>query len=143
MEIISRKDAKEKGLKRYYTGNPCVNSHITERYTSSENCVQCASNRNKNYQENGYYRNYHYTRRYGISLKEYENLLEKQNGVCAICKAPNTDRRRYPYLHVDHCHSTGKVRGLLCPVCNKALGLFRDNTKILQRAINYITNKED
>jgi hypothetical protein len=72
--------------------------------------------------------------RYGITKEQYEQMLEAQNGGCAICKSPS----KGGVLHVDHCHASGVVRGLLCPECNKALGLFRDSTDALLRAIQYL-----
>lgn len=61
-------------------------------------------------------------RKFGITQKEYEILLKKQKGVCAICGSkPDT---RWQILAVDHDHNTGKVRGLLCMVCNTMLGRF-------------------
>lgn len=59
--------------------------------------------------------------RYGVTREEYETLLNKQNGVCAICGGVNSDGRR---LHVDHDHDSGAVRGLLCVVCNMQLGVL-------------------
>jgi hypothetical protein len=67
---------------------------------------------------------------YGISLAEYNRMLSKQGGCCTIC-----DRK--VVLHVDHNHVTGKVRGLLCGKCNRALGLFQDSPKLLRRALAY------
>ena len=73
-------------------------------------------------------------RQYGISIEEYDALRESQRGACAICGAtPVTN------LHVDHDHTTGKVRGLLCRACNTALGMFQDDASILGKAIDYIT----
>lgn len=67
----------------------------------------------------------------------YETLFEQQRGVCAICEQPQT-LGRYLTLCVDHCHATGKIRGLLCTRCNRGLGLFKDNTVSLRNAINYL-----
>lgn len=64
----------------------------------------------------------------------YVYLFDKQNGICAICGSPPSDKR----LAVDHCHTTGKIRGLLCSSCNCALGLFKDNTELLDRAAGYL-----
>lgn len=78
---------------------------------------------------------------YGITLAQYEQMLEQQNNVCAICKLPEMSLssdggpRMMP---VDHCHTTGKVRGLLCTACNRALGLFKENKTTLGRAIKYL-----
>lgn len=79
---------------------------------------------------------------YNITIEEYDQMLQKQNYVCAICKRPErrkearTDAIRR--LAVDHCHKTNKVRGLLCSDCNTAIGLFQDDVNILQEAIEYL-----
>lgn len=73
-------------------------------------------------------------RRYGLTIEERAALLEKQGGVCAICFCDDpTD--------VDHCHSTGKVRGILCRQCNTALGLFKDDTARLAQAVVYLNDR--
>lgn len=74
-------------------------------------------------------------RSYGISLEQYEEMLERQNGVCAVCERKCSV---HPNLSVDHDHVTGKVRGLLCNKCNTALGKLRHDPKILRRAIAYL-----
>lgn len=76
-------------------------------------------------------------RKYGISLDDYENLLAKQGGHCALCDKKPSDER-YGSLHVDHCHKTGRVRGLLCTNHNTALGTLGDDVEGLHRAINYL-----
>lgn len=73
-------------------------------------------------------------RKYGITVADYEQMLEKQCGVCKICNQHRDAQR----LAVDHCHKTGKVRGLLCSRCNKALGAFGDNPDRLASAIAYL-----
>lgn len=78
-------------------------------------------------------------KRGGSSL--YEKLLENQNGLCAICSQPEHSQR-YKTLSVDHCHTSDKIRGLLCSSCNRALGLFKDNVANLQNAINYLKTNE-
>jgi len=75
--------------------------------------------------------------RYGITLEQYEQLLDKQNGVCAICEKAETIKGK-SNLSIDHCHRTKKVRGLLCDSCNKGLGHFKDNTNLLDRAKSYL-----
>lgn len=76
-------------------------------------------------------------RTYGLTLTEYDKLLNKQNNCCAICKINKNNFKKN--LCVDHCHITGKVRGLLCTKCNKSIGLFKDNIEIINSAINYVT----
>lgn len=73
-------------------------------------------------------------RYYGITIDDYKNLLEKQGGVCAICS--NKDSKFS--LAVDHCHKTGKIRGLLCSRCNFSLGNFNDDIELMNKAIEYL-----
>ena len=79
-------------------------------------------------------------RQYGLSLNDWEQIFNKQNGLCAICDLPETSTNRgvLMRLSVDHCHSTGKVRGLLCSKCNKAIGLFGDRPDVLRNAAKYL-----
>jgi len=81
-----------------------------------------------------YIRDKEYQKRFGITLAEYNEMLIRQGGVCAICES-SPGRRR---LEVDHCHATGKVRGLLCEICNRALGHFQDSPKIFRSAAEYL-----
>lgn len=71
----------------------------------------------------------------GITLLQYEDMLKNQLSVCAICRHISQDSTP---LAVDHCHKTGKIRGLLCRPCNSALGFFRDNVENMQIAITYL-----
>lgn len=71
---------------------------------------------------------------YGISIEEYDSMLAAQASVCAIC-SKNPDKMR---LGVDHCHKTGRIRGLLCTNCNQALGKFKDSPALMLSAIQYI-----
>lgn len=75
--------------------------------------------------------------RYGITESEYESMWQSQQGLCAICKRPETESIR-GRLCIDHCHDTGIVRGLLCGFCNTGLGGFRDNVESLRSAITYL-----
>ena len=74
-------------------------------------------------------------RRYGMSTEDYDALLARQGGVCAICRQ-KSDRR----LAIDHCHVTNRVRGLLCHKCNVGLGNFGDDTDRMRMAIEYLEN---
>ncbi len=78
---------------------------------------------------------------YGIDLQDYGRMLESQNGVCAVCARPETQKQkgRVRALSVDHCHRTGKIRGLLCAGCNSGIGYFRDDPKIIASAIEYLS----
>lgn len=78
-------------------------------------------------------------RSFGITLEDFKAMEESQNALCAICGSPaeNTNYRNWR-LHVDHCHSCGEVRMLLCPTCNNGLGCFKDDLKLLEKAIEYL-----
>lgn len=75
---------------------------------------------------------------FNLTIEQYEKILQDQNGSCAICK--RTEPTGYGW-HVDHCHSTLKVRGLLCSKCNQGLGLFEDKINSLKEAIKYLENR--
>lgn len=84
-------------------------------------------------------------KQYGLSLEDYNNLLILQNSVCAICKKPETMTKKngtIQNLAVDHCHKTGKVRGLLCSKCNTGIGYFAEDRQIFLNAIEYLDNKK-
>ena len=73
---------------------------------------------------------------YGITLDDFHAMLDQQSGLCALCGRP--PRKREKRLRVDHDHTTGKVRGLLCNACNSALGLLQDSPDLLRKAADYI-----
>ena len=62
--------------------------------------------------------------RYGINQEDYDALFKKQGNVCAICKGITSPKGNKTTMYVDHCHTTGKVRGILCPKCNQFLGFL-------------------
>ena len=79
-------------------------------------------------------------RNYNITINEYNDLLAKQNYKCDVCKL-HRDEFKYD-LGVDHCHKTGKVRGLLCGNCNMSIGGLKDNKELLKSAIEYLVKYE-
>ena len=116
------KTGRKNGDERHYECKECTKKRVKERH-----CPET-------------YRKQHLKRTYGITLEEYDAMLEKQGGCCAIC---GTDKpgssRRNTYFSVDHCHTTGEVRGLLCHQCNTALGLIKDNPDTLTNMITYLS----
>jgi hypothetical protein len=78
---------------------------------------------------------------YGIGALEWLEIYTKQNGVCAICGSKgfvmNKDRHKR-LLVIDHCHDTGKVRGLLCHQCNQGIGMFKENLEFLKNAVKHV-----
>jgi hypothetical protein len=93
-------------------------------------------NRNKTYEEQRISR----IRMYGISVEDYERMLAEQDGGCHICgKKPEGKRA----LDIDHDHTTGKVRGLLCSNHNRALGLLNDDIKLMLRSVEYLVQSRE
>lgn len=89
-----------------------------------------------NYQKNNPHKLFEFqTRKYGITPEIYNELLQKQDKVCAICKQTCTYK---PRLSIDHSHETGKVRGLLCGNCNTGIGKFKDSKELMLNAIKYL-----
>lgn len=84
-------------------------------------------------------RNHSRLKRYGISPEQYQKMLDKQNGVCAICES-DTPGGGHNYLYIDHSHFDGTIRGLLCRDCNLLLGYAKDNKAILKSGIDYLKN---
>lgn len=80
-----------------------------------------------------------YLKKYGITLAQYEQLSEAQGGRCSICDQKPEGRGPAGKLHVDHCHATKRVRGLLCNNCNNGLGRFKHSAKFLERAAFYLS----
>ena len=80
---------------------------------------------------------------FNLTVKQYELMLKSQNGKCAICCQPETMKLngKIKRLSVDHCHRTGKVRGLLCNNCNTAIGKFNDDPELLRNAALYLEGK--
>ena len=102
-------------------------------------CKECDKKRVKENHDPVAYRNAELQRRYGITQQDYEVMIVEQNNQCAICNATEPGgRHNRGYFVVDHCHTTGKVRKLLCNNCNTALGLVGDNISTLQKMIEYL-----
>ena len=82
-------------------------------------------------------------KKYGITLIEYKALLERQGGVCAICRKPNHLLGGKQQLHVDHNHKTGKVRELLCHTCNTTLGKVNESLDVLFALVAYVLKHKE
>ncbi|MCK5015902.1 MAG: endonuclease VII domain-containing protein [Candidatus Peribacteraceae bacterium] len=81
---------------------------------------------------------------YGLSEQSLRNMMDSQRGCCAVCECSLISPGGWRVdMCIDHCHSTKEVRGLLCSKCNKALGLFGDNTDTLQSAIDYLKKHKE
>jgi hypothetical protein len=159
--FFNRKEALENKAITY-NGRPCKYCGGTERYSSTTSCVPCAkalAKENKRiYTKNNADKVNAYNRKrytnlsesekllrnrkqqlslYGLTMEQYNVMLIEQNGVCKICGKPEKSSSK-GVLSVDHDHSTGNVRGLLCDTCNRGLGHFYDNISLLYNAIEYL-----
>jgi hypothetical protein len=137
-EKITHSEAKEKGLKRYFTGVPCASGHLSERYTKTRCCVICNYEKATKYRQRPEvkekYRQKHYLKTYNMSLDDVNKATN-----CGICNISLVLKGyKDSSVCVDHDHNTGKVRGFLCNHCNRALGLFKDNPINLENAIKYL-----
>lgn len=131
----------DKRNKKWQLANPekykAVMKHQREkhktRYLAKQRQTYHATDPVTRYKKKTYYR----LRGYGLTQIQYDSIFLGQNGLCAICNKP-PDGERWKKLCIDHDHSTGQVRGLLCSTCNTALGKFQDSQELLQKAIDYL-----
>lgn len=93
-----------------------------------------------------YARAWNFRKKFGLTTESFEAMLAAQNGACAVCLERETHTYksgRIRELAVDHCHTTGKIRGALCRRCNQGLGSFNDDPEILRRAIAYLERHKE
>ena len=119
---------------------PCVDCAkegiLTKRKTTGKPALCATHRRARRSKRSAYTHDKHIMETYGISSEEYWLIYEAQGGVCYICRRARGIKKK---LSVDHCHSTGQVRGLLCTMCNKyILGHLRDDVEAAQRVIDYL-----
>ena len=139
-------EKQKEAIKRWKQNN----KHKLREYDRNRRAKEENKKATRQYRQTEKYKllekNSRYLKNYGISLDTYNDMLSNQHGVCAIChlpeKAKNNQGELKP-LAVDHCHTTGKVRGLLCHSCNVLLGRAYDNTVILASAIEYLKNSTE
>lgn len=105
----------------------------------NHSCKVCSNERRKSYLAKDPRRRKKYALRYnfGMTLEEFDALLEKQDGKCAICRRDPGSRS----LHVDHNHETGAIRSLLCHGCNTALGLLMEDPEIGRALVAYMEDQ--
>jgi hypothetical protein len=125
---------KVKALSEFHKGSKTGSDKHGRKYQ----CKVCDKEERKIYLQTSHGKSKQLQWEYGISLDQYNEMMRKQDGRCAICGVPNFIRK----LVIDHCHDTGKVRGLLCDRCNTGIGKLRDNIDILQSAIKYLTENQ-
>lgn len=122
--------------KHSYKCKPCALAHANQWYAAKKHEIDWLD------RWGGYLKRYWPDKTREEAIQTYFDLLENQNNVCKICNKPETFKnycsQRVRKLAVDHCHKTGKVRGLLCNKCNKAIGQFSDDINLLKSALNYL-----
>ena len=135
--------------KTYFTGKPCPQGHVADRFTANGTCVECNDSAQKVWSSKNTEhlarksRARNLLRHYSLTQDAFDALLAKQDGKCAICRTSTppkykTVRGNRGGWQVDHCHKNGHVRGILCGPCNRALGAFRDDVDRMSAAIRYL-----
>ena len=114
----------EKSQSEFYTVNK------RNRPTIYHICKECCSLQKVTM--SSYYRDWELKKKYGITIEKYNQESLDRNNTCDICS------KQVSSLHVDHNHSTGKIRGYLCGSCNRGLGLFQDTLTNLEKAVEYL-----
>lgn len=132
------KDCKNISHKKYYEENR--KGIIAKVSLWQKENIESVREKSRGYRlrHPGAKRNQHRNHRYEITELEYEFILQKQNGKCAICNGVSANGKS---LCVDHDHENGNIRGLLCIKCNTGIGLLRDSKDIMKKAIAYLDRK--
>ena len=116
----------------------CVSCDIWKKFgKSAAYCKECCARKSRNAYDKEKQRNYWLLKKFNISLEKYKEMQVEQNYKCYICHKSENELDRS--LAVDHCHATGKVRGLLCGNCNRFLGQIQDRLDVASRLIEYLT----
>ena len=148
-EVLKNRDCKDCGceITEHYKGKPwrckpC--SRAYEKAWRAANPDKCKLyDKRKRERNPSIYYNSRLRRTYGITVDEYNELLASQGNVCAICETtePGNSNGVHTKFSVDHDHTTGEVRGLLCNNCNRGIGLLQDSASLLLQAHLYLSNK--
>jgi hypothetical protein len=130
-DVMERKKALEKVKYHLHQDEKIA---YAKKYLSA-NKERVNARKRVTYRKQG--RNQWLKKNYGITSEEYEKILAKQNGRCAICET-DIPNGLHKIWNVDHDHKSGKVRGLLCWNCNSAIGLLKDDDKVIENALRYV-----
>jgi hypothetical protein len=137
---------QEKRAKKKHRANMNPKQRRRERELHTKACAKIFANLNPERREEVREMRKQATRkflikRYGLTHGEFDEMLAAQNGACAICGRTDSGRKTTENLHIDHCHKTGKIRGLLCDFCNNGLARFCDNPNLLRKAAAYLESQ--
>lgn len=147
-EYVKRNEEKTKQYHREYfqknkdkykeyreSNREAINARKREAYAADEGMRIRYRKSTKEWQlNNPEKRSINRLKKYGITPSDRAAILQSQYGKCAICQCDESGRK----FHIDHCHSTGTVRGLLCEQCNLGIGKFKDDPDALERAAMYL-----
>ena len=122
-----------------------IEKNISDFYTGRKDCKDCRNTKARQWRKDNpenternlvRMRERNKERRYGITQEQFDQMLLDQNNRCKIC---DNDFKNSKDTHIDHCHNTNRVRGLLCNSCNMALGQFNDDIEFMNNAIKYLS----
>ena len=152
-------EARREYLRKRYKENPTAQALASRRYQAKPEKKALIDAKNRRYRENNkerlkqlrkaradreaLYRLEKILQRHGVTLEWYERTLEVQGGRCAICGADNPGVSKHKRLHIDHCHRSGKPRGLLCNGCNRGIGYLGDSPVALFAAAQYLLRHQE
>lgn len=130
---FSRLIAAQRGDTTYTPFEPCKQGHFM-RWVNTNNCVQCDEDARARHRVSAKFSRI--KKEYGLTREQYMLLVSSQRGACALCG--HTPESHFS-LHVDHCHQSNKVRGLLCGPCNQGIGLLKEDPELFKKAITYLS----
>lgn len=154
-----RDESELKACRKCGVTKPLVEFSLSRKATATSNavyrsdCKACCSARAMQWfkdnpgRATANKRKFNLAKNYGLTVEEYNAMLRRQGGVCAVCgrgePAEHGRTGKQFRLAVDHCHETGAVRGLLCQKCNRAIGLFGDDPILIRKAISYLLRNRE
>lgn len=133
---ILAQNALDCGHSTYCPDRACPKGHF-ERYVTTHNCVQCGHEQLR--KRKNYTRWARIKKIYGITELQFSSMMAAQFSCCKICKSKLNEKN----THIDHCHVSGKVRGLLCSRCNQAIGLLDEDCNKIEAAKQYLMEHGD
>lgn len=117
------------------------------KFSQCKDCQKASVRKYKKKMGKAYYereRHYKWKSFYGLSEEDYKKMLYGQGGACAICEEDvHLENNNGKRSAIDHCHESGKVRGILCNNCNRGIGFLGDKSKVVKKALDYLLKFEN